>query len=118
MKLINRIKLGIEFFCVYLWELSKSNVLVALESLRPNLKMTPGFIRLPLHTKNPDAILLYANLLTMTPGTVTMDIEPDGSALYAHVLFLPTHLYSPEQAAEVLRLELQNILEERINQLW
>lgn len=100
----------IEFFWTYLWELFKSNVLVALEALRPTFKMKPGFIEIPLDFQNDDAMLLLANLITMTPGTVTLDISDDKKYLYAHALFAPD--------ANQARDEIKKVLEDRVERLF
>jgi multicomponent Na+:H+ antiporter subunit E len=100
----------IEFFLVYLWELTKSNVLVALEALSPNFKMRPGFIKVPLDVKSDDAMLLLANLITMTPGTVTIDISDDKKSLFAHALFVE----DPEE----VRKGIKKVLEDRVQRLF
>lgn len=105
-----RIYYFIEFFWVYLWELTKSNVLVALESMRPIFKMKPGFIKIPHDIKSDDAMLLLANLITMTPGTVTMDISDDKKTLYAHVLFC--------EDADFARKEIKKVLADRVERLF
>lgn len=100
----------IEFFFVYLWELTKSNVQVALESLRPTFTMKPGFVRIPLDVNSDDEMLLFANLMTMTPGTVTMDASQDKKNLYAHVLFVE----DPDQT----RHEIKSTLETRVKRIF
>jgi multicomponent Na+:H+ antiporter subunit E len=100
----------IEFLWVYLGELTKSNILVAFEALRPQFTMKPGFIKIPVEFHNDDALLLLANLITMTPGTVTIDISDDKKYLYAHGLFVS----DPDIACE----EIKRILENRVERLF
>jgi len=99
-----------EFMFVYLWELTKSNFIVAFESLRPNFTMKPGFVEIPLNVKNDDAILLLANLITMTPGTVTIDVSDDKKFLYAHALFA----INPD----AVRKDIKKVLEDRVERLF
>lgn len=110
MKFLLKAYYFIEFFGVYLWELTKSNFIVAFESLRIHLTIKPGFVRVPLDCQLDDEILLFANLLTMTPGTITVDLSDDRKILYAHVLFVSD--------AEQVRAELKTVIERRVQRLF
>jgi multicomponent Na+:H+ antiporter subunit E len=99
-----------EFMFVYFWELTKSNFIVAFEALKPKFGMKPGFVEIPLDVTNDDAILLLANLITMTPGTVTIDVSDDKKFLYAHALFAPN--------SETVRNDIKKVLEDRVERLF
>ncbi|UJW85489.1 Na+/H+ antiporter subunit E [Devosia sp. SL43] len=75
---------------LFLWELLVSAVRVALIVLRPSLRasLRPAIIAFPLTVKSDVEITLLANLITLTPGTLSVDIADDRSALYVHVLHL------------------------------
>jgi len=75
---------------LFLWELFVSAVRVALIVLRPNLRasLRPAIIAFPLTVKSDGEIALLANLITLTPGTLSVDVAEDRSALYIHVLDL------------------------------
>lgn len=110
MDYFKKIYYFLEFFLVYLWELTKSNFIVAIESLRFNFTMKPGFIKIPLDCQSDDEILLFANLLTMTPGTVTVDLSKNRKILYAHILFV--------KDADQVRAELKSVFERRVQRLF
>ncbi len=71
---------------VFLWEVVKANVQVARIVLDPRVPITPAFIAIPLTLKDDFTITTLANMITLTPGTLTVDIAKDRSALYVHCL--------------------------------
>jgi multicomponent Na+:H+ antiporter subunit E len=75
---------------LFLWELLVSAVRVALIVLQPNVRasLRPAIIAFPLSVKSDVEITLLANLITLTPGTLSVDVSDDRSALYVHVLHL------------------------------
>lgn len=107
---ILRIPLIAEFFIVYLWEMMKANIQVSRAAFSPKVKLTPAILRIPLDLKSDNQILLLASLVTMTPGSITVDVSNDRKSLFAHLLF-----YSTPEAAT---LEIKNVLEGRIQRIW
>lgn len=75
---------------LFLWELIVSAVRVASIVVRPNLKasLRPAIVAFPLSVKSDAEITLLANLITLTPGTLSVDVADDRSVLYVHVLDL------------------------------
>lgn len=72
----------------YIGELIKSNVRVAIDVLSPRQSMKPGIIALPLDARSDAAITLFANLVTFTPGTLSLDVSDDRRVLYIHAMYL------------------------------
>ena len=99
-----------QFILVYLWELTKANLQVVRAVLSPQIKIRPGFIRIPIELKNEHAQLLLANLITMTPGTVTIDLSNDRQFLFIHSF----DVSSPDSVRE----EIQHTLEAKIKRLF
>ncbi len=60
-----------------LWELVKANIDVARRIWDPNLPVEPGFALLPVEVSSPLQKTLYANSITLTPGTLTADVFED-----------------------------------------
>jgi multicomponent Na+:H+ antiporter subunit E len=77
---------------LFLKELMLSAVRVSLVVLSPNLKarLRPAIIAVPLTVKSDAEIALLANLITLTPGTLSIDVSEDRSVLYVHALDLDT----------------------------
>jgi len=70
----------------YLWELIKANLNVAYRVIAPSLPIHPDVIEIPLRVETDLAITTIANSITLTPGTLTMDYDPDRNALYVHAI--------------------------------
>lgn len=67
-------------------ELVVSTLQVAAAIVRPRLNIRPAFIVVPLDLTDDLSITILANMITLTPGTLTLDLAPDRSALYVHCL--------------------------------
>jgi multicomponent Na+:H+ antiporter subunit E len=77
---------------LFVYELGASAVRVAMVVLTPNLNsvLRPGIVAFPLSLKSDAEITLLANLITLTPGTLSVDVSEDRSLLYVHTLTLDT----------------------------
>lgn len=77
---------------LFLYELAASAVRVAIVVLTPSMKadLRPAIIAFPLTVKSDAEITLLANLITLTPGTLSIDVSEDRSVLFVHVLTLST----------------------------
>jgi multicomponent Na+:H+ antiporter subunit E len=67
---------------VFFVELVKSNIDVALRVLKPSLPINPGIVKTKTVLKSKMARMILTNSITLTPGTLTVDIEDD--ILYIH----------------------------------
>lgn len=73
----------------FLWELIKSSVGVAIIVLSPWRKLVPAIIAFPLQLRSDAEITLLANMITLTPGTLSMDVSDDRKTLYVHAIDAP-----------------------------
>ena len=78
----------IAFVAFYLRELVAANLRVAQDVLSPRLKIRPGILAIRLDSKTDAEITLFANLMTLTPGELSIDVSADRSTLYVHSLYL------------------------------
>jgi multicomponent Na+:H+ antiporter subunit E len=86
------------------WELLAANVSVARTVLlEPLEKINPAFLAIPLDAKTDAEIALLANLITLTPGTLSLDVSTDRSVLYIHTLDV--------EDVDALRVEIKRTLE-------
>lgn len=67
---------------VFLWQCLKANIDVALRVLSPGLNLKPGIVKIKTSLKSEVAKVFLANSITMTPGTLTVEIKDD--TLYIH----------------------------------
>jgi multicomponent Na+:H+ antiporter subunit E len=96
----------LRFVGYYLWELLKSNAIIAYDVLTPTHYMRPGVIGIPIEAETDLEITALANLITMTPGTLSLDISPDRKTLYVHAMYIK----DPDQ----LRADIKENLERRV----
>lgn len=78
----------ISLLLYFIWELILSNLRVAYDVLTPGYNMRPGIIALPLDARTDTEITLLANLITLTPGSLSLDVSEDRRVLYLYVMFI------------------------------
>ncbi|MFE7063353.1 Na+/H+ antiporter subunit E [Sutcliffiella sp. NPDC057660] len=78
-----------KLFFLFLRELLLANVQVIRDILRPKLDIKPGIFALPTDLKSDWEITLLSLLITLTPGTLVMDISDDNKILYIHAINMP-----------------------------
>lgn len=83
-----------------------SNIRVLWDVVTPAHISRPGIIGLPLDARTDLEIMLVANLISLTPGTLSIDLSKDRRILYVHVMFLDD--------VEISRRELKEGLERRV----
>lgn len=77
-----------EFIAFYLALMVRSNLQIAITILSPRLEVRSGFLEVPLTLNSPGGILLFSNLLSMTPGSLSTDISSDRKYLRVHLLVM------------------------------
>lgn len=78
----------ISFIFFFVWELTKANIQVAYEVSTPHYNMKPGIVKVPLDAKTNMEITFLANLITLTPGTLSLDVSTDKKVLYVHTMYV------------------------------
>jgi multicomponent Na+:H+ antiporter subunit E len=78
----------ISFFFFFLYELIKANVQVAYDVITPKYFFKPGIVRYPVNTTTDFEINILATFISLTPGTLIIDISDDKKAIYIHVMYL------------------------------
>lgn len=72
----------------FLKEFLMANLKLTYEIISPVNNLEPAVIALPLDVKSDLEILLLSNLITLTPGTLTLDISEDKKTLFVHAIFV------------------------------
>jgi multicomponent Na+:H+ antiporter subunit E len=86
----------------FLGSLIRSSVLVAWEVLTPRNRIAEGIVAVPVRGISDELTVLVANVVSLIPGTVTLEARSGEGAIYVHVL----HLHDvAEVHAEVLHIE-------------
>ncbi len=84
----NRVPKIISFFFYFIWEMLKANVHVAYDVITPKFFMKPGIVKYPLVARSDFEINILATVISLTPGTLILDISDDKKAIYIHVMYL------------------------------
>lgn len=115
--LFNPVKLLVLVFysCfVFLWELTRANVDVARRALSPRLPVNPGIVKVPVDLQSEYAQAMLANSITLTPGTITMDMARENGQLYYYIHWIDVASDDPVQAGE----SIKGTLEKWIGRIW
>ncbi len=88
---------------VFTWEMIKANFDVAYRVLHPKMPIDPGIVRVKTQLKTPMGKTFLANSITLTPGTLTVDIDND--SLYIHCINVPDESLEGATASIVKRFE-------------
>ncbi|MCA3005891.1 MAG: Na+/H+ antiporter subunit E [Planctomycetaceae bacterium] len=70
----------------FLKELVVANIKMAGFTLGPLSRLRPGIVAVPLEVMSDDAVTVLANLITLTPGTLSVEVAPDRRTLYVHAM--------------------------------
>ncbi len=77
----------VRFGGYFLWILIKANWQIAVEVITPGMHQRPRIIRYPVGHLNTVQVTTLANAITLTPGTLVVDISEDGRWLYIHCMY-------------------------------
>ena len=83
-----RVLLAARLGAYFLYELTVSGLQVAWDVITPGHRSRPGIIAVPLDLDEPIQITVLANLISLTPGSLSLDVSPDGTTLYVHEMFV------------------------------
>lgn len=83
---LRRLGKMLALFVLFFRELAMSAWKVALVSLDPRMDIKPGILAFPLTVDRDFEITLLANLITLTPGTLSVDVSEDRRTLYVHAI--------------------------------
>lgn len=98
----------LRYIAVLLWDIILANLTVARLILGPTARLRPAFIRLPLELRNEFAIVVLANTISLTPGTVSSDLSSDRRTLLIHAL----DVEDPAQAIARIKQRYEKPLQE------
>ena len=71
----------------FVYDLVMSSFRVARDVLTPQDLSSPRILAMPLKAESAIEVLLFTNLISLTPGTLSLDVSPDRKTLYVHAMF-------------------------------
>jgi len=94
------------FLLYFLKEMIVSSLRVAFDIVTPRDHARPGVVGIPLDAQTDLEITLLANIISLTPGTLSLDVAADRRTLYIHAMFVDD--------PDALRREIKDGLERRL----
>ena len=91
---------------LFVYELVVSSLRVVWDVVTPTHLSRPGIVALPLDARTDAEILTVASLISLTPGTLSLDVSPDRRTLYVHAMFV--------EDPEDVRRELKEGMERKV----
>jgi multicomponent Na+:H+ antiporter subunit E len=104
----HKVALGGKLLLIFVWELIKSNIAVLKVVMSPSIRVDSGVIAVPTELTDELALISLANMITLTPGTLTLDISPDRRYLFVHTL----NLDDPEAIKRDIQTSFERYLRE------
>ncbi len=92
----------------FVYEFVISCAWIFWDVLTPVHKSRPAIVAIPLDIEDPLQITMLANLISLTPGSLSLDVSPDNKVLYVHVMFVD----NPDE----IRRKIKNGLERRVRE--
>jgi len=93
---------------IFLWQCLKANIDVAYRVLHPKLPINPGIVKVKTDLKTDTALTFLANSITLTPGTMSVDIDKDNGVLYIH--WIDVKASDTKGATEIIVKRFEEIL--------
>jgi multicomponent Na+:H+ antiporter subunit E len=95
----------------FAWQLVLANVRVAWAVLGPVGRLRPALVAVPLDIETDAEIAMLANMITLTPGTLSVEVSPDRRTLYVHTIQL-------DGSADGLRDAIKRGFERRVREAF
>ena len=78
----------LQLLAVFAWDMVVANLAVARAALSPRLRLRPRFVHVAIDLQDPAAATLLAAMVTLTPGTVSVDLDLERRELRVHGLLV------------------------------
>jgi multicomponent Na+:H+ antiporter subunit E len=98
----------ISLIAFFSYELALANFRLTLDLIRPNVRIRPAIIAMPLSARTDFEITALANLITLTPGSTSIELSDDRKTLYVHLVDIG------DSTIEEVRTELKRGFERRL----
>lgn len=90
------------------WEILKANFDVAYRVLNPALPIRPGIVKIYSKLRSDTGLTFLANSITLTPGTMTVDVDGERGILYIHWISVKSS--DPEEATKAIAGRFEPLL--------
>jgi len=93
---------------LFIWECIKANIDVAYRVAHPDLPINPGIVKVKTTLKSDTGLTFLANSITLTPGTMSVDIDEENGFLYIH--WIDVKDKDIQKATEIIVKRFEDIL--------
>jgi len=107
-KHISRYLWFLYYIPLFLWECIKANLDVAYRVAHPDLPINPGIVKVKTTLKSDTGLTFLANSITLTPGTMSVDIDVENGFLYIHWIDVKTQ--DIQKATELIVKVFEDVL--------
>lgn len=104
----------IAYIPIFIKELIKANIDVAKRSLNPKLPLNPGIVKVPTGMTSEYGLAMLCNSITLTPGTITMDVVEEDNRNYIYIHWIDVQSKEPEEAGDMIK----GSLESGVRRIW
>lgn len=98
----------IYYILIFSWECLKANIDGVFRLIHPDLPINPGIVKIKTTLTSNIGLTLLANSLTLTPGTMTVDIDKEEGILYVH--WIDVKSQDINKATELIAHKFERIL--------
>jgi multicomponent Na+:H+ antiporter subunit E len=93
---------------LFFWECLKANIDVACRVINPDMPINPGIVKVKTSLKSDTGLTFLANSITLTPGTLSVDLDKEQGFLYVH--WIDVQEKDVERATEIIVERFERIL--------
>jgi multicomponent Na+:H+ antiporter subunit E len=105
MRFVARPVAVVRFFVVFTWRLVEASAVVAWEVVTPRNRINEGIVEVPARGTSDLVLTVLANVISLTPGTLTIELDRNRRVLFVHVL----HLHDVNEVRRSIR-ELESLV--------
>lgn len=103
-----RLAYAIAYFPAYIWAEMKSHADVIYRILHPRMPIRPGIVQVPTKLRTDFGVTGLANAITMTPGTISVDVDEEKPSLYVH--WINVKAVEPDQTSAKIAKPFERFL--------
>ncbi|MFC1703936.1 Na+/H+ antiporter subunit E [Candidatus Omnitrophota bacterium] len=98
------------YLIIFAWECFKANIDVAYRVMHPDMPINPGIVKVKTSLKSDTGLTFLANSITLTPGTLSVDVDKNAGCLYIH--WIDVKNKDIKGATEIIVKKFERILAE------
>ncbi|MDR2944334.1 MAG: Na+/H+ antiporter subunit E [Methanosarcinales archaeon] len=109
---VRKIPKKIKYVYVLFREIIKANIFMVYKIMKPKLDIRPGIIAYPFTTSRSISTTMLANTISLTPGTLIMDVHIKNKTLKGPGIFYVHSIYvdSPKEVRDSIRKDLEEVV--------